>query len=144
MSSFSGITFVLFCFVSLLSLNEAAAFRSIVLRYAYAPTATRSYLTTVCALFCFCFFGDVAFSEFFLYHYRLRFVWRVRRTFSPSGSCFFSPRTLFYISWCEDSIEQSIRYAWSSNKAEYSWLFSLSLSRPWINRVRLPILLAVS
>ena len=36
----------------------------------------------------FCFFGDVAFSEYFLYHYRFLFVWRVRRTFFPSGWCF--------------------------------------------------------
>ena len=62
--SFSGVTFIL-CFV-----------------------------TTVCVLFrsCFflffCFFGDVAFSEYFLYHYRFLFVWRIRRIFFPSGWCF--------------------------------------------------------
>ena len=44
--------------------TEAAALRSIVLRYACAPTAKRSYLTTVCVLFC-CFFGDDAFFEYF-------------------------------------------------------------------------------
>ena len=35
---------------------EAATIRSIVLRYACAPTATRSYLTTVCVLFSFLLF----------------------------------------------------------------------------------------
>ena len=41
--------------------------------------------------FFFCLFGDVAFSEHFLYHFRFLFVWRVvRRTFFPSGWCFFS------------------------------------------------------
>ena len=39
--------------------------------HAIAPTVTRSYLKTVCASFFvfdsswFCFFGDVAFSEYF-------------------------------------------------------------------------------
>ena len=61
---------------------EAAALRSIVLRYADAPIATR-----VSFFFSFCLFGDVAFSEYFLYHCRFRFVCRVRRTFFPSGWC---------------------------------------------------------
>ena len=70
MLSFSGVTFVLFRF-RLYAFVEAAALRSIVLRYAYAPTTTRSYLTTVCVLFSFLFlpffrfFGDVAFPEYF-------------------------------------------------------------------------------
>ena len=51
MSCLSGVTFVLFRF-HLYAFIEAAALRSIVLRYACAPTATRSY-------------GDVAFSEHF-------------------------------------------------------------------------------
>ena len=54
MLSFSGVTFVLFCFVSvfLLSLKPRPFVQSFfVLRYACAPTATRSYLTTVCVLF---------------------------------------------------------------------------------------------
>ena len=62
MSSFSGVTFVLLRF-SLCAFFEAAALRSIVLRHARAPTATRSYLPTVCAFFCFCLFGDVAFGD---------------------------------------------------------------------------------
>ena len=44
------------------------ALRLIVLRYAGAPIATR-----VCFSF-FCLFGDVAFSVYFLYHFRFLFV----------------------------------------------------------------------
>ena len=57
-----------FCFVSsILLLSKAEAFRSIVLRYACAPAAARSYLTTACFLFSlyiFCFFGDASFFEY--------------------------------------------------------------------------------
>ena len=58
------------CFVllrfRLYAFVEAAALRSpIVLRYAGAPIATRVS---------FSFFGDVAFSEYFLYHFRFLFV----------------------------------------------------------------------
>ena len=61
--SFSGVTFVLFCFVFHLYafFAEAAALRSIVLRYAVAPIATPVSFF----LFSFCLFGDVAFSEYF-------------------------------------------------------------------------------
>ena len=71
------------CFVllrfRLYAFVEAAALRSIVLRHAGASITTRVY---------FSFFGGVAFSEYFLYHFRFLFVWRVCRTFSPSGWCF--------------------------------------------------------
>ena len=53
-SSCSGVTFVLLCFVFivLLSLKPRALVQSFfILRYACAPTATRGYLTTACALF---------------------------------------------------------------------------------------------
>ena len=56
MLSFSGVTFVFVCFifVFLLLLKPRPFVQSFfVLRYACAPTATRSYLTTVCVLFCF-------------------------------------------------------------------------------------------
>ena len=44
MTSFSGVTFVLFCFVfRFYAFVEAAALRSIVLRYAGAPIATRVF-----------------------------------------------------------------------------------------------------
>ena len=59
MTSFSGATFVLFCFVfRLYAFVEAAALRSIVLRYAGAPIATR----------------DVAFSEYFLLSFPLSLI----------------------------------------------------------------------
>ena len=54
------ICFVLLCFVfRLYAFVEAAALRSIVLRYAGAPIATRV------SFFSFFFFGYVAFSEYF-------------------------------------------------------------------------------
>ena len=62
-------------------------------------------------------FGDVAFSEYFS---RFLFVWRVRRTFVPSGWCFFYLVTT-------------------------SWIFNISLlCENSINQSRLPILLVVS
>ena len=79
MASFSGVTFVLFCFVFVFAFVEAAAHRSIVLRYAGAPIATRVS---------FSFFGYVAFSEYFLYHFRFLFVWTIEyvvRSFLPNG-----------------------------------------------------------
>ena len=83
------VRFVLFRF-RLFALTEAAALRSIVHRYACAPTATRSYLTTVCVLFCFSFFlWRCRFFRVCLHHLRFLFVWRVRRTFFTSGWCFF-------------------------------------------------------
>ena len=119
--SFSGITFVLFCFlfVFLLSLKSPPFVQSFfVRRCVCAPIATRSYLTTVCALFCFsffgfssCLFGDVAFSEYFCTiavsswygEYFVRFFLPDCVVFdlAPTG-CFF------YISVCENSINQSI------------------------------------
>ena len=72
------------CFVllrfRLYAFVEAAALRSIVLRcYAGAPIATRVS---------FPFFGDVAFSEYFVYHFRFLFVWTIEyavRSFLPTG-----------------------------------------------------------
>ena len=52
-------------------------------------------------------FGDIAFSEYF---FRFLFVWTVRRTFFPSGWCFFYLVTtgwIFDISMCENLIYQS-------------------------------------
>ena len=72
----------------LVSFVEAAALRSIVLRYAGAPIATTR---TWCFFLSFCLFcDDVAFSEYFLYHHHCHFlfVWSVRRTFFPSRWCF--------------------------------------------------------
>ena len=82
---------------------EAAALRSIVLRYAGAPIATR-----VSFVFFLLFnWRDAALSEYFLYHCRFLFVRRVRRTFFPSGwsfSTFVTTGWIFYFSLCESSI----------------------------------------
>ena len=69
---------------------EAAALRSIVLRYAGPPIATR-----VSFFFPFCLFGDVAFSD------RCHFLFVLeRRTLFPSGWFFstLSPRAGFFAS----------------------------------------------
>ena len=78
----------MFCFVfRLYAFVKAAALRSIVLRYAGVP------ITTCVSFFFFFFFlffqfGDVAFSEYFLYHFRFLFVWTIEyvvRSFLPDG-----------------------------------------------------------
>ena len=97
---FSGfVNFVLFCFVfHPYAFVEAAALRSIVLRYAGVPIATRvSFFLSFCRFF----------RVLFLYHFRFLFVCRVRRTFFPSGWYFFYLVTtgwIFDISLCANSI----------------------------------------
>ena len=84
---------------------EAAALRSIVFRYAGAPIARRV------SFFLLFIWKCRLFRVFVLYHCRFLFVWRVRRTFFPSGWCFFYLVTtswIFEISLCENSINQSI------------------------------------
>ena len=71
----------LFCFASFLSYAfvEAAVLRSMVLRYAGAPIATRVFWGGG---------GNVAFSEYFLYCFRFLFVWTIEYTvrfFLPNG-----------------------------------------------------------
>ena len=101
----SGVKFVLFCFVfRLYAFVETATLHSIVLRYAGDPISTRVFFFPPF----FVYLKDVAFSEYF---FRFLFVWRVRRTFFPPGWCFFYLVTtgwIFYISLCENSINQSI------------------------------------
>ena len=79
----------LWCYVCFVLLRcsslfvEAAALRPTVYRYTGTPIGTR-----VSFFFLF-LFGDVAFSEYFFFHFRFLFVWRVRRsTFFPSEWCF--------------------------------------------------------
>ena len=114
----------LWCYVCFLLLRfrlyafvEAAVLRSIVLRYAGVPIATRV------SFFVFFFFSFVYLEislfpimVFFLYHFRFLFVWTIeyhyRRTFFPSGWCFFYLVTtgwIFDISLCEISINRSIK-----------------------------------
>ena len=108
------VCFVLLCFVfRLYAFVEAAALRSIVLRYAGAPIATR-----VSFFFFFFFSLDMSlFPSIFLYRCRFLFVWRVRCTFFPSEwyfSYLVTTSWIFDISFCENSINQSIScMAWS-------------------------------
>ena len=80
----------MFCFASFSSLCafvEAAALRSIVLRYAGAPIATR-----VSFFFPFLYLEMSLFSEYFLYHFRFLFVWTIEyvvRSFLPDGVFFY-------------------------------------------------------
>ena len=84
--------FFCFVFVFFISLKPRPFVQAFfVLRYACTPTATRSYLTNVCVLFFvflsffFLFLWRCGFSEYFCTITVLLFVWRVRRTFLPSG-----------------------------------------------------------
>ena len=129
MSSVSGVKFVFyFClvFVFLLSLKPRPFVQSsfvlrssfFVLRYACAPTATRSYLTTVCVLFLlFCFF---LFFFFFLDMslFPSFFVPLLFSLCMESTSYVFPFRMVFFclvtaswvfdiISLCENSINES-------------------------------------
>ena len=101
------------CFVllrfRLYAFVEAAALRSIVLRYAGVPMTTRVSFF----YFVFVYLEMSLFPGIFLYHFRFLFVWIVRSTFFPSGWCFFYLVTtgwIFDISFlCENqSINQSI------------------------------------
>ena len=88
--------------------------RSIILQYACTPRATRSYLTAVCVLFRFCFFLffvslEMSFVpsifctitvfylhvEYVLFYFQILFFYLVTTGW------------IFYISLCEDSINQS-------------------------------------
>ena len=104
----SGVTFVLFSFgFRLYAFVEDAALCSIVLRYAGVPIVIRVFFFNFS--FFFVYLGMSLFPIFFLYHFRFLFVWRVRRTFFPSGWCFFYLVTtgrIFDISLCENLINQ--------------------------------------
>ena len=90
----------------MLSLFCFASFSSLCFCRSRGPSFDR---TSICRrpdshtcyfLFCFCLFGDVAFSEYLLDHCRFIFVWKVRRMFFPSGWYFstLSPRAGFFTS----------------------------------------------
>ena len=129
---FFGVPFVLVCFVfRLYAFVEAAALRSIVLRYAGVPIATRFFL------FLFFFLLEMSLFPSVLYHFRFLFVWRVRRTFFSSGWCFFYLVTtgwIFYISLCENSInsiDQSEAYGTSFVLLVISILVKTSCGGKW-------------
>ena len=81
---FNSLCFVLFRFRFFFIFIEPAVLRPTVLRYAYAPAASRNKLTTVYVLFFFLFLvGDAAFSHYCVpLLYRFLFIRRIRRTFS--------------------------------------------------------------
>ena len=99
----------LFCFASffrLYDLVEAAALRSIVLRYAGVSIATHVSIFFIHFFIWRCRFFRVFFPLSLCMDYR------VRRTFFPSGWRFFYRVTtgwIFYTSLCEKSINQSIK-----------------------------------
>ena len=106
---FSGVTFVLFCFVfRLYAFVEPAAHRSIVLRYAGVSIATH-----VSFFFFFsCLFVYLEMSLFPSICFRFLFVWTIEyavRSFLPDGVFFYLVTTgwIFDISLCENSINQS-------------------------------------
>ena len=82
MASFSGVTLVLLCFVfRLYAFVEAAALRSIILRYAGVSIATRF------VFFSLLFMWRCRFFRVFLYHFRFLFVWTIEyivRSFLPN------------------------------------------------------------
>ena len=95
------------CFVllrfRLYAFVEAAALRSIVLRYAVASIGTPRVF--------FCFFLDVAFSTIFLYHFRFLFVQESTSYVLSFRIVFFYLVTtgwIFDISLCDNLINQSI------------------------------------
>ena len=72
MTSFSGVTLVLFCFVFVFMLSLKPPFDM------QAPRQPQ--------LFLFIFFEMSLFTSIVLYHFRFLFVWRVGRTFFlPNG-----------------------------------------------------------
>ena len=128
-------------------------------------------LVCVCVCVCvfvfsFCLFGDVAFSEYFLYHFRFLFVSRVRRTLFRSEWCFLpcDHELDFDISLSETYSPYQENRQWHkkySEKATFSnkqmeknngkkihvvmfVCMVTHIARVWINRVRLPIMLVVS
>ena len=103
---FSGVMFVLFCFVfRLYAFVEAAALRSIVLRCAGVPIATRVSFFYVFPFYFF-LFGGVAFSKYFS-AFSLCGEYVVH-SFLPDGVFFYLVTTgwIFDISLCENLINQ--------------------------------------
>ena len=96
---FSGVTFVLLCFVfRLYAFVEAAAFRSVVLRYAGVSIAT---CVSFFFFFLFLFIWRCLFFRVFFVPFPLSPCMESTLYFFPSGWCFFYLVTtgwIFYIS----------------------------------------------
>ena len=91
MTSFSGVKFFSFCFASFLVFMLSLKPRPFVQG---SSICRRPDSRTCFFIFSLCLFGEIAFSDLFiylfLYHCCFLLVWRVRRTFFPSGWCFFT------------------------------------------------------
>ena len=108
--------YVCFGFVSF-AFTEAAALRSIVLRYVRAPTAKHSYLTIVCVLFRFRFFlfllemllfpGIFGSLPFSLCMESTSYVFPFRGWFF--STLFVTTGWIFDINFCGNSINDSIK-----------------------------------
>ena len=72
MTSFSGVPFVLFCFVFVFMLSLKP--RPFVQSFFDICRRPDSHTCSSFVLLSFCLFGDVAFPEYFLYHFRFLFV----------------------------------------------------------------------
>ena len=105
MTSFSGVTFLLFWLrFRFYAFVEAAALRPVVLRYAGAPIAT--YDLYIYLLF---LFGDGAFSEYFFVLFPLSLRMESTSYVLSFRMVVFYPMTMgwiLYISLCENSINQ--------------------------------------
>ena len=116
MSSFFGVMFVLFFSFSYFCLFiQAAALRSIVVpRQPHAGTEQLSVVVASFLFFCyfFCSLEMSLFPSIFIPLSFPFFVWRVRRTFFPSGWCFSIIPCVHGLNFwhqliCENSINQS-------------------------------------
>ena len=117
---------------------EAAGLRVIALRYAGAPIATRVY---------FSFFGDNAFSEYFLYHFRFLFVYReyvVRSFFRMVFFYLVTTAWIFDISLYENSINKSIIEGPPRRTASSSNIIQIHIHSPCPQDCYLEILMAIS
>ena len=123
---FSGVTFVLFCFVfRLYAFVEAAALRSIVLRYAVVPIATCVSFFFFFLLFCCCLF--IWRCRFFRVYIRFLFVMESTSYVLSFRMVFFLPCDLgldFFTSAYVriQSINQSIGPGRRSMRRRYRYL----------------------
>ena len=132
---FSGVTFVLFCFVFRpYAFVKAAALRSVVLRYAGVPIATR--------VFSFSFFF-VVFYLFILVPFPLSLCMESTSYVLSFRMAFFLPCDhglyFFYISLCENSINsinQSISHYVTRSSFQQRSDMLLKLQRACLNEVQ--------
>ena len=156
LSSFSGVTFVLFRF-RLYTYVEAATLRSIALRYSGAPTATRVSFFFPFFLFSFFPFVSLEMSLFpstfvpLLFYFCTESTSHVFSFFLPDGDGAFlyivTAGWIFLHEPCEkDTIQASPEHLFVFVRVVTVCMYvsASHTERVWTNRVRLPILLVVS